>query len=277
MNIYNLIRIWYNFKFENPNTTKHIHSDLYCYILDLWNRLGQKEHFGLPTSITMESLGIGSYNTYKKALQDLIDFGFVILISESKNQHYSKVVALSINDKATDKALDKATIKATDEATDKATDTINRQIYNYTNIQYIEGEEEKNKDDVSSVKKNEKEERKKVAQKKEINIPVDFIPIWEEWLSYRKAKKKKPYAGVKWEQIAFDKFYSISNADALIANEILQQTITRNWDGLFELKKINNGNTEARNSNTGKSQFIFDREKAVDALLRTYKDNIPKS
>lgn len=118
MNGYNLIRDWYNFKFDNPSKVKAIHSDFYCYLIDLWNRLGQKKEFGLPTTITMEALNVGSYNTYKKVLNDLINFGFVKIISESKNQHQSKIVALSKNDKATDKPLDKATIKATDESLD---------------------------------------------------------------------------------------------------------------------------------------------------------------
>jgi hypothetical protein len=131
MNGYNLIRDWYNFKFENPSKVKAIHSDFYCYLIDRWNRLGQKQEFGLPTSVTMESLGIGSYNTYKKTLQDLIDFGFIKLVTESKNQYQSKVIALSKNDKASTKALDEATTKATT----KATDTIDKQYNNITNKQ----------------------------------------------------------------------------------------------------------------------------------------------
>jgi hypothetical protein len=123
MNGYDLTRNWYNFKFENISKVKSVHSDLYFYTVDLWNRLGQKKEFGLPTSVTMESLGIGSYNTYKKTLQDLIDFGFLKLIKESKNQYQSKIVALSKIDKALDKALD----KAHDKALDKATDSIDKQ------------------------------------------------------------------------------------------------------------------------------------------------------
>lgn len=118
MNGYNLLRDWYNYKFSHPSKVKAIHSDMYCYLIDLWNRLGQKDEFGLPTQITMEALGIGSYNTYKKTFEDLVEFGFVKLIADSKNQHQSRIVALSKNDKAsdeaTDKALDKAHIKATD-------------------------------------------------------------------------------------------------------------------------------------------------------------------
>ena len=131
MNGYNLTRDWYSYKFDNVGKVKAAHSDMYFYIIDLWNRLGQKDNIGLPTSVTMECLGIGSYNTYKKTLQDLIDFGFVKLIKESKNQHNAKVIAISKIDKATDKALDKASIKATDKALDepidKATDTIDKQ------------------------------------------------------------------------------------------------------------------------------------------------------
>ena len=108
MNGYDLTRNWYNYKFENIGKVKSIHSDMYFYIVDLWNRLGQKENIGLPTRMTMESLGINSYNTYKKTLEDLIKFGFIKLVQESTNQHNSKIVALSKNDKASDKALDKA-------------------------------------------------------------------------------------------------------------------------------------------------------------------------
>jgi hypothetical protein len=128
MNGYILIRDWYNFKFANPSKAKAVHSDMYCYLVDLWNRLGQKPEFGLPTSVAMESLGIGSYNTYKKTLNDLIEFGFIRIVADSKNQHQSKIIALSKNDKATDKALDEATAKATDKPTDTIIEQKNNRI-----------------------------------------------------------------------------------------------------------------------------------------------------
>ena len=138
MNGYNLLRDWYNYKFSNPSKVKAMHSDMYCYLIDLWNRLGQKEEFGLPTQVTMEALGIGSYNTYKKTFEDLIQFGFVKLIADSKNQYQSKIIALSKNDKAPDKAPD----KALDKAHIKATDTIYKQetieqIYIPTFIEFL--------------------------------------------------------------------------------------------------------------------------------------------
>ena len=135
MNGYNLLRNWYNYKFENPSKVKAKHSDFYCYLVDKWNRLGQKNEFGLPTSVTMECLGIASYNTYKETLNDLVNFGFVKIVKRSINQHQSKIVALSNIDKALDKALDKASIKALDEAPDKAVDTITKQLNNTTTKQ----------------------------------------------------------------------------------------------------------------------------------------------
>jgi hypothetical protein len=110
--------MWYDFKFENPDLVKHIHSDLFFYIVDRWNRLGQKEKIGLPTSFTMEAVGINSYNTYKKALNDLIEFGFIKSIINSKNQHQSRVIALSFFDKAKYRALDEAMNKAKDKPLD---------------------------------------------------------------------------------------------------------------------------------------------------------------
>ncbi len=128
MDGYTLTRNWYDFKFENPSKVRSIHTDFYIYLVDRWNRLGQKKEMGLPTSFTMEMLGIGSYNTYKKTLKDLVDFGFIIIIKDSQNQHTSKIIALSKNDKASDKASD----KATDKPSDKPSDIIIKQLNNKT-------------------------------------------------------------------------------------------------------------------------------------------------
>ena len=122
MNGYNLLRTWFNFRFENGDKCRAAHTEMYCYLVDQWNRLGQKEQIGLPTKFTMECLGMGSYNTYKKTLKGLIDFGFVYVISDSNNQWQSKIVGLSKIDKPLDKPLDKATAKARDEALDKPPD-----------------------------------------------------------------------------------------------------------------------------------------------------------
>ena len=134
MNGYIFLRDWFNFTFDNPDRTNCTHTALYCYLIDLWNRVGQKEKFGLPTNYTMECLNIKSYKTYKKTLDDLVTFGFVKIVLKSKNQHKSNIVTMVKNTKASTKALDKAhTIAST-----KADTTIIEQSNNGTNEQPID-------------------------------------------------------------------------------------------------------------------------------------------
>jgi len=118
MNWYDLHRMRLNFRFENPDKCRSIHSELFMYIVDLRNRLWQKEKFGLPTEVTMDLLSIWSYKTYNKAYKDLIERWFIKEIRKSKNQHSARVIAMVKTAKATAKALDKATIKASAETTD---------------------------------------------------------------------------------------------------------------------------------------------------------------
>jgi len=83
---------------------------------------------------------------------------------------------------------------------------------------------------------NQEPKRKKVAPKKEINLPNEFIEIWDLWLEYRTAKKIKNYANDKFEQMAIDKLLKFSNNNPIIAKEIINESITNSWTGFFELK-----------------------------------------
>lgn len=73
MNSYELSRSFTNFSFENPSKIKPNHYALYFFAIEHCNRLGWKKEFGLPTTMTMEAIGVKSYNTYIKTL---IHFGF---------------------------------------------------------------------------------------------------------------------------------------------------------------------------------------------------------
>jgi len=108
---YDLSRIWFDFCFENPERIVPNHTAMYFFIIEHCNRLGWKKKFGLPTSMTMDAIGIKSYNTYKKTITDLVDWGFIKMLELSKNQYSSNIIALSKYDKALDKALDKAMMK----------------------------------------------------------------------------------------------------------------------------------------------------------------------
>lgn len=114
MNGYDLSRNWFNWCFENPEKIKPIHSAIFFFAVEHCNRLGGKEKFGFPSQMTMEAIGVRKYQTYGKALSDLVDWGFITMIEKSKNQYSANIISITATDQngiARGKALDKATIK----------------------------------------------------------------------------------------------------------------------------------------------------------------------
>lgn len=141
MNVYDLSRNFWDFAFENPDKIKPNHGAMYFFAIEHCNRLGWKERFGFPTVMAMEAIGIKSYNTFINTLKELVEFGFIEMIEKSKNQYSSNIIALSNFNEARNKALDKALIKhgtkqseSTGQSTVESIDSINKQIYNTTNL-----------------------------------------------------------------------------------------------------------------------------------------------
>lgn len=139
---YNLSRNWFNWCFDNPDKISPIHSAIYFFAIEHCNRLGWKNKFGFPSQMAMEALGIKSWKTYTSALNDLIEWGFIIMVEKSKNQYSSNIISLTCayvkNDKALDKALTKHASKHTPkqvQSTDQSTVSIIKQTNNITNKQ----------------------------------------------------------------------------------------------------------------------------------------------
>jgi hypothetical protein len=111
-NGYDLSRKWFDFAFEHSEV-KCQHTALFMWIIELNNRLGWKEQFGLPTNATMEGLHIGNKRTYLAAVEDLCKWGFIEIIKESKNQYSSTLISICRSKKATalHTALDTALIQ----------------------------------------------------------------------------------------------------------------------------------------------------------------------
>ena len=116
MNGYQLTDAWFEFRFQHPEKISHAHTELYFYLVYHWNKLSQKEKFGLPSAVTMEATGIRNYKTYRKCLLDLVEFGFIRIVQEAINQHQAVVVAWGKNTKADTEALTEALTKAQHEA-----------------------------------------------------------------------------------------------------------------------------------------------------------------
>jgi hypothetical protein len=118
MNGYELSRTWHNWCFDNPDKYNSNHTAMFFWICEKWNRLGQKEKFGLPTEDSMEILRIKSKNTYYGVFNDLVEWGFIIVVQKSINQNTSTIISLNqklIQRKdSTYTALDLATIQQKD-------------------------------------------------------------------------------------------------------------------------------------------------------------------
>ena len=99
MNGYQLTRQWFDFAYKNPEVRSQ-HTALYCWCVELNNRLQWKESFGLPTDESCEHTGIGNRKTFYAALEDLKKWGFIDEIQVSKNQSHSRVIALRLCENA---------------------------------------------------------------------------------------------------------------------------------------------------------------------------------
>jgi hypothetical protein len=96
---YALSRLWFDFAFENPDLNTPTHTALFLWLIEKWNRCGQKEKLSVTTSESMEAIGIKSRNTFAKVFHDLIEWGFIAIITESKNQFSTNIISLTLAQK----------------------------------------------------------------------------------------------------------------------------------------------------------------------------------
>lgn len=148
---YELSRQFFDWAFENPHLVKPTHIAVYFFAMEHCNRLGWKEKFGLPTTMSMEAIGIKSYNTYKQSFDDLVEWGFFKVVQKATNQYSAVIIALSKFNKAHNKAYDKALTKhgtkhttKHSESTQQSIDSIDKPITNniITNNNITENQKE---------------------------------------------------------------------------------------------------------------------------------------
>ena len=108
---YELSRNWFDWCYENPEKISPTHTAMYFFIIEHWNRMGQKDKFGLPSEMTKDAIGVKNYKTFAKVFNNLIDWGFIKIVQKSKNQYSANIIALVKNTKAITKALTKASLK----------------------------------------------------------------------------------------------------------------------------------------------------------------------
>lgn len=138
MDIYSLSRSFWDFSFSNPEKMKPIHSSIFFFAIEHCNRLWWKDKFWFPTTMVMDAIWISNYSSYKKWLEELVEWGFIKMVQVSKNQYSANVISLIQFVWSTDKALDKALIKHGIKQHIKQVESIasiDIQVYKDTNIQ----------------------------------------------------------------------------------------------------------------------------------------------
>jgi len=187
-NGYELSRKWFDFCFENPERIKPNHTAMYFFAIEHCNRLGWKRKFGFPSTMVMEAIGIKSYNTYIKTLNDLIDFGFIIILEKSKNQYSANIIALSKNTKALTKALTKAIVKHTSKQSESI-DSIDKPltIKPKNSISFYEKERDLNNS--SQFIKEYNQIISYISGKNDLERPLNEILSFPDQLTYKQFEK----------------------------------------------------------------------------------------
>jgi hypothetical protein len=99
----------------------------------------------------------------------------------------------------------------------------------------------------------QKKEPKPEPLKEDICYPfpdVEFHQKWQLWLAYRKENKIRAYKPIGLNN-TFRDLFEISGGDVNVAMAIIDQSISKSWQGLFPLKKGNNGKQQSQLTNAG--------------------------
>lgn len=232
MNGYQLTRQWFDFAYNNPKV-KAQHTALYCWCVELNNRLQWKESFGLPTDETREYTGIGNRNTFYAALEDLKTWGFIKEIQSSINQSQSRIISLRLSENA------QAALQAEDKqsaSTDTSSDTIDKQ-----------SKQLNNENNISSKPKSKKKKEK-----------VQFVPPTIEQIQEYFNEKAYPLQLVeKVFNYYNDKQWHKSNGNPVID---WKATIRNNWEDHFQQWR----QRQTSNVNRGNSQPAVDPSKIIN-------------
>lgn len=85
--------------------------------------------------------------------------------------------------------------------------------------------------------------KKKELPKNVVNPFSDnFLEKWDLWKQYKMEEFKFKYKGVISEQAALMQLATLSGGREDIAEQIIHQSMSNGWKGLFMLSNQNNGN-----------------------------------
>jgi hypothetical protein len=231
MNGYSLSKKWFSWAFENPHLNTPTITALYFFILEKWNRCGQKGKIMLHSSEAMQAIGVKNYKTYKKSLMALIEFGFLELLQESKNQYTCNIVSLVNSTQEQETVFDEAQEPTPQQpAQQKINENTSEQTVIIEPIETLKQEQAKNAPQNENKKKNEKKKGKDPAPQDPPFTSVRFELAWQEFVEYRKSKNKKISI---YAQNRIFKELAKESEDIAIA--MIEKSIKNDWQGIFPL------------------------------------------
>lgn len=114
-----------------------------------------------------------------------------------------------------------------------------------------------------------KEEDSKVKYSKEEYsfISPDFLDVFISWMDYKK-NRRESYKTIISEKSFYDKIFKLSGGNPNLAEQIINESMSNNWAGIFALKE---NKQITPNENT-----FENRAKSLEEGLRTADWNQPK-
>lgn len=104
-------RAWYDFIVEKPKLIKSNHTALYMFAVYYSIKHKYKCEFALPVLIAMGATGIKSYEEYIKTLNDLNEWGFIILTRTKYKCNFNVVLLPKNRNTLNTKEIAQNTIK----------------------------------------------------------------------------------------------------------------------------------------------------------------------
>lgn len=81
-----------------------------------------------------------------------------------------------------------------------------------------------------------------VFNSKDLKNYLDFIPLVEKWVRYKKVEKKQQYKSADTLKSWVRKLVKYSGGDFKIAEDIIETTMANLWEGIHEQNKSKKGN-----------------------------------
>lgn len=75
-----------------------------------------------------------------------------------------------------------------------------------------------------------------ITDKQLLFFSFEYEKLWKEWMEYKNSEFKDNFKSKKSEQIAINQLEKLSDQNIETAKEIINQSISNRWKGLFQIK-----------------------------------------